>query len=401
MSIHPPVPLGRGAGLPDASRVTLANWQIGPWNRWAFQHVGNLVTSAQISRGDGPVAVLPRSPRDLAGVAFTAVDGSKTTLAQLIDATYTDGIVVLKDGIVQFERYLNGMVPGTKHLLMSVSKSLTGLLAGILEGQGRLDVDAPVPIYVPELAESAYGDATVQQVLDMQVSVVFSEDYEDPISEVQMQDRVAGWRPRLPDDPADGFAMLPGLRKADGTGHGRVFQYCSATTDVLGWILERAGGAPFADLMGRELWGALGMEHDACITVDAGDFPFANGGICVTLRDLARIGQMTLDDGWSNGRQIVPGSWIDDTRFGGDNAAWLRSDTSAKDAFPHGAYRNKWWIANDDHGSFYATGIHGQHLWIDPATRVVIAKLSTHPAPVDRALFDDTLQAFAAVSREL
>lgn len=391
--------LGLSQDLPDAQRVSLDNFQIGPWNRWAFQHISDLVTSAQIDRGEGAPSPLSPHLQDLDGIAFLTTTGESSTFGEMIDATFTDGIVVLHHGALVYERYFNGMTPATKHLLMSVSKTLTALVAGALVDLGQLDRRALVTSYVPELARSAFGDATVQQVLDMQVAVVFSEDYEDPASEVQMQDRVAGWRRRRPDDPISGFQLLSSLAKAGE--HGQVFQYCSATTDVLGWILERASGTDFADLMSQLLWRKLGVEHDAYITVDAEHAPFTNGGICVTVRDLARVGQMVLQNGSFNGEQIVPAEWIDDCRFGGDNAVWLRSDTPRNQLFPRGSYRNKWWVTGDDHGAFYGTGIHGQRLWIDPTAKVVIANCSSFPSPLQGALFADSISAFTAVARHL
>lgn len=391
--------LGRGDAVPEARRVTLANWQIGPWNRWAFQRVSQIVAVAPISRGNEPIAALPRAPRDLSGLIVSRSAGGDRSVADLLDATFTDGIVVLKESTVVFERYLNGLEDGTRHLLMSVSKSIVGALAGVLVQDGRLDVGALVPRYVPELSQSAYADATVQQVLDMQVSVQFSEDYEDPASEVQMQDRCANWRPRLSTDPEGSYQLLTGLQRSGE--HGQVFQYCSATTDVLGWVLERAGGLPLPVMLSREIWAKLGAEHDAEITVDSCDAPFANGGICVTLRDLARFGQMMMQDGWFNGRQIVPATWVDDIRRNGDNGAWSRSGASAETMYPRGWYRDKWWVANDDDGCFYGSGIHGQHVWVNPARRVVIAKLSTHPAPLDLELYAVTHATFNAIAHAL
>ena len=383
--------------MPDSrpEGLTLDNWQEGPWNRWAYQHVSHLIPTAQVSRGSGPIAELERRPRDLSGLRFLRSDGESITLHEMLSETYTDAFVVLQDGAIVYERYFNGMTDGTLHLFQSVSKSVTGMLAGILVADGRLQLDRRIGDYLPELGDSGYADATVRDALDMLVSVVYSEDYDDPSSEMQRQDRAAAWRPLLPDD-VDGLYRFASTIRKDGN-HGEVFQYCSLTTDVIGWVLARVSGLSFARLLSREIWSRLGCEHDAVITVDHFDSPSPSGGMCTSARDLARFGQMVLRQGCANGEQIAPAAWIDDTRFNGDRDAFARNPESGASR-PDGAYRNYWWVTNDEHGVFYGTGIYGQHLWIDPSANVVIVKLSSRPAALDEKLGDLTTRGFAAVT---
>src|SRR4029079_18663586 len=132
--------LGLMVGSPPepGQLVTTASWQEGPKNRWAFQHVGELVPSAVVSRGTGPVFPLVSAPRDLSAIPLERV-ASGRTLEEFLEATYTDGFLVLKDGLVLCERYFNGMRPDSRHLLQSVSKSLCGVLAGELAESGGLD----------------------------------------------------------------------------------------------------------------------------------------------------------------------------------------------------------------------------------------------------------------------
>jgi CubicO group peptidase (beta-lactamase class C family) len=239
----------------------------------------------------------------------------------------------------------------------------------------------------------------VQHVLDMQASVVFSEDYDDPTSEVQTQDRVGAWRSLRPGDPPGIHAFLAGIRGAGP--HGRVFQYCSGTTDLLGWVLERATGRRYWDLLSDELWAKLGPEHDGLISVDRCDAPFPNGGISVTARDLARFGQMMLQDGNYGGEQIVPAAWVADTRHNGSNDAFVQPDNWFAGIYPRGSYRNKWWITGNEHGDFFGSGIYGQHLYIDPTARVVIAKFSSRPHALDEEKFALTRAGFAAIIESL
>lgn len=365
--------LMQGAPPPPSQHVTLANWQEGPYNRWSFQHVSELVPSAVIARGDGPVLELPEEPVDLGGwQAF-------------LDATYTDGFLVVQDGRIRYERYFNGMTRSTLHLLQSVSKSMCGMVVGRLVERGVVALDERVQTYVPELWDSAFGGARVADLLDMTASVKFNEEYADPASEVQAQDRSGGWRPRRPHDPENSYDFLRSLR-ADGE-HGRVFQYCSASTDALAWVLERAGGRRYPELVSEELWSRVGAERDASITVDSAGFAFANGGVSVTLRDLARFGLYALSSPWlARLRRLDPA---------------VMAGTPFSVSYPEGSYSTCWWCTGDEHGTFYGTGIYGQFLWIVPALSLVIAKVSTLPRALDLDVVAAHHRAFRALTDRL
>jgi CubicO group peptidase (beta-lactamase class C family) len=378
--------LMQGAPPPSERQVTLANWQEGPFNRWAFQHVSEVVPCAMLPRGDGPVLELPSAPEDLDAV-----------LGDFLERTYTDGFLVLRDGRIIYERYLNGMAPHTPHLLQSVSKSFCSALTGTLAERGVVQLDAPVRDYVPELWASAFGDATLGHLLDMTASVVFSEEYADPGSEVQAQDRAAGWRPRRPEDPESSYAFLAGLRKAGE--HGRAFQYCSASTDALAWVLERATGRRYCELLAAELWAHLGAEHDAAITVDSAGFGFANGGMSVTLRDLARFGWLMLNGGGLDEHRVAPERWA--VRHLEPGNPLPMSDGDFKTAYPNGSYSSKWWCTGDARQTFYGVGIYGQYVWIVPAARIVLAKLSSVPRALDPEVTRDHHVTFRGLVEHL
>lgn len=391
--------LGLMTGSPprDDRLVTVSSWQEGPNNRWAFQHVSEIVPAAVIARGEGPVLELASDEEpDLDGLPLQGLACGPASLAQFLRLTATDGFVVVRDGRVVYERYLNGMRPSTRHVLMSVSKSLFGMLAGRFVESGVIDLGAQAAMYVPELWGSAYADATIAQLLDMTASVEFDENYADQRSHVQAQDRVAGWRPRRLGDPVDGYAFLRSLLKGPRE-HGQAFQYCSATTDVLAWVLERATGRRYPELLETHLWSRIGAEHDALVTVDGAGFAFANGGVCASLRDLARFGLLVLRGGSVGPHAVASTEWVARTRAGGDPAAMAGTDFSS--AYPRGSYRNQWWFAGD--GCFYATGIFGQFVWIDPDADTVIVKLSSLPEALELAIVRDHHVAFRAVTAAL
>ncbi|MGX5697302.1 serine hydrolase domain-containing protein [Agromyces soli] len=363
--IHPPRTAGAPIGEP-----TLETWQDAPHNRWAFAHVSELVPTAPIAHR--------RTHRPLGAIGAAALAEAMPGIEARLEQSYTDALVVVRRGEVVAEYYRAGIAADTPHLLMSVSKSICGLTVGTLVDEGLVELDRRIDAYVPALACSAYGDATVQQVLDMTVDVDYDEDYRNPASHVQAQDRVAGWRPRLAGDPADTYAFLASLR--GGGRHGERFKYCSAGTDVLAWVVENVTGSRYADAVSHRLWSRLGCEHDASITIDPGGFGFANGGISCTARDLARVGELMLGEGEIGGERVVSAEWVRRTRDGGDPEA--ATGTVFQRVHPGGAYSNQWWITGSARGDYYAVGIHGQFIWVDPSTGTVVAKFSSWPEPV-------------------
>lgn len=350
---------------------TLDTWQEAPHNRWALANVAEFVPTV-------PIARRPRMPGARATSSLDALRGLLPNLDQRLVDSFTDAFLVVNRGKVVGEYYAAGFGPDGRHLLMSVSKSICGLTVGVLVDAGLLDVTLPVRHYVAELAGSAYGDATIQQVLDMTVDVDYDEDYGNPRSHVRAQDRVAGWRSRLPDDLADTYEFLALLR--GGGQHGVRFQYCSAGTDVLAWVVENVTGLRYPEAVSRWFWTRLGCQDDASITVDAGGFAFANGGISCTAADLARVGRIMLGGGTLDGTRVVSPAWVRDTMRGGDPEA--ARGTVYQRVHPNGSYRNQWWVTGNDRGNVYAAGIHGQFIWVDEPSQSVIVKFSSWPEPV-------------------
>ena len=393
-----PTELMRRFPASPETQVTIANMQEGPFNRWAFRNLRRLLPTANVWRGTGPVTALDPAPLHLDDVTFETAAGAARTVKQHLDEGFTDGFVVLHRGRIVAERYGDGVEAHEPHLLMSVTKSFAGSLTGIVCEKGLLDPAMVVTDILPELAGSAYDGALLRHVLDMTVGMAYSEDYEDPMSDVALLDVAAGWRPAREDAPDTLRDYMKTMRKAGP--HGETFHYVSTNTDVLGWILERATGTDFATLLSREIWQPMGAETDAYVTLDRLGAPQTDGGLCVTTRDLARFGQLHLQNGVMNGRRIVPDSWIRDFRENGDAAAWDRGNFAP--TMPGCHYRSKWYTdLKDPHRPYFGSGIHGQSVFVDPVASVVIANHASHPVPVDGPFFDDINRAFKAIAHAL
>jgi CubicO group peptidase (beta-lactamase class C family) len=341
-------------------RAPLESWQVGPWNRWSYQHVGEVVPTVVVSRGAGPVWEFEEHEARLDGLA-------------LGDAEFVDGIAVLHDGALVLERYANGMDAATRHLSQSVAKSVLGLLVGVLVARGALDPAAPVTEHVPEVAASGYAGATVRHLLDMTAAIDFVEDYQS----FWRYDVACGWHPPRPG--ADAESILGYLQTIGPAawGHGEAVHYASPNTDLLGIVAARAGGDALPALLSRELWAPLGAAHDAELAVDPAGTAVISGGLSATLRDYARLGQLVLE----GGRAIVPGPWIAGLGTG-DGAAFERRTVPEAGAGADG-YGGQWWRRD---GGVVAMGIHGQLIAVDRRARTVVAILASWPAAVEPAL---------------
>jgi CubicO group peptidase (beta-lactamase class C family) len=383
------------------TQVTLANWRTAPFNRWAFHHVRELLPTAGIPHDPANVRELPVRPAGLEGLRIAGARGSTLSLEQALEATSTDGIVVLHRGSIVLERYFGGMTERSPHILMSVSKSMLGLLAGILVGNGTLDASRPVTDVIPELEATAWAGATVMQLLDMRTGVAFNEDYLAASGPMIAYRKAVGWNPPGPgEEPSDLRSFFRELRETDGP-HGGRFWYVSPNTDLLGWVIERASGRRYADLLGELLWQPTGAAESAYITLDRLGAPRAAGGMCTTTRDLARVGQMLLEGGTRKGRQVVPPSWIDMIVNDGDPEAWAAGNLASYYPGVPVHYRAKWYVERTLPRLLFCLGIHGQNLFVDAANGLVIAKFSSQPQPLSVEHIGLTGKLVAALRREL
>ena len=388
------------AALPaEAVEVDRDNWQDADKVHWSFQHVDEVLPTTPISRADGPVAEFAAHLQDLGEVEIPETEFSEArTVRSVIDDSDTDGWMVVHHGTVLTEEYFGGMQPETEHLLMSVSKSLVGTVAGVLVGAGEIDTGRLVTDYVPELADSGYAGATVRDILDMRSGIRFSEDYLDPDSEVRQIERSIGWSET---DPGDAKGMYAYLRTLEAKSeHGGPFEYRSCETDVLGWVCEKVAGQSMQTLMSRVLWSRIGAERDALIATDQFGVGMFDGGINATLRDLARFGYLYSNRGLSlTGEQVVPTSWIGDTLTGSEDTRQAFADSPGDNRMPGGMYRNQFWFPFPDSHAFLALGIHGQMVYINPGASFVGVKLSSWGLPQDAKKLFPTIRAFDALAK--
>ena len=406
-----PVKMGwmQGAPPPPEKQVRHDNssmW-VFPMTRWSFSHWRELVPTTAIRRGPKPV-MLPRAERPglsdkrIDAISFTPLGAAAPmTWEQSLAANYTDGIVVLHQGRIVYERYFGAGGPDTQHIIFSVTKSFVGTLAETLIAEGRLDPARTIASYIPELSASGYGDATVRQVMDMRTSVTFDEAYAGNGKDLPDMTRLSIGTGAVPPQPGyTGPATLTGflaaIGKTPGIPHGGDFVYRTTNTDVLAWVLHRVTGEPVARQIEARYWLTMGMEQPADIQVDRIGTAFAGGGMSAALRDLARFGEMIRLGGRWNGAQIVPPAAIKAIMAPGDAQAFAAAKYPGLDG---GSYASQWW--HRAAGQTMAVGVHGQGIYIDPQAEMVIARFGSFPVATNRVINPTTLPAYDALAAQL
>ena len=390
----------QGFPPPSDKRITFhdGSFRSFPELRWAWSNIRQLVPTVNVWRGAGPASVLPLMEQDIGESKSVTMDGRPMTFARMLEETYADGVAVLHRGRLIYERYFGALKPHKPHIAMSVTKSFTGTLAGMLVAEGKIDPQAPITEYIPELKASAFGDARVHEAMDMTTGLEYTEIYTDKNSDVWGLRRANGMAPIPPgyEGATNIFDFLCGQNKQGE--HGKAFAYKTVNSDVLAFICRRASGMTLSDLLSERIWAPMGAEEDAHYHVDRIGIESGGGGLSTTLRDLARFGETIRNHGQFNGRQIVPSKVVEDIARGGDPEKFKPAGYTT---LPGASYRNQWWVTHNAHGAFMARGVHGQGIYIDPRAEMVIARYASHPAAGNAANDPVTLPAYMALAKDL
>ena len=399
-----PVKLGWMTGIPPPPDKLImqpeSDFFSFPKLRWTVCHVRELVPTKQVSRGiAAPVPLAYALDDGIDSVPFMpAGGGERMTWKDSLSTNYTDGILIIHQGKVVYERYFGALKDTGQHAAMSMTKSLTGLLAEILVVEGHLDDAAKVETIVPELKDSAFGSATVRQVMDMTTALDYSEDYSDPEADVWVYSKAASPlpKPKTHEGPNGYFEYLQTVRQRGV--HGESFGYKTINTDALGWIVSRVTGRDLASLLSERIWSRMGAEQDGYVTVDAKGTPFAGGGLSAGLRDLGRIGLLMLNGGEINGERLFPNKVVENVRAGGDKTVFAKAGYPT---LPGGSYHSMWWVFHNGHGAYAARGVHGQTIYVDPTAEMVIVRLASFPTAKNAAIDPTSLPAYQAVAEYL
>lgn len=273
-----------------------------------------------------------------------------------------------------------------------MSKSVVGLLAAQLVHEGRLDPAARLSRYVPELADTPFGKATVQQNLDMEVALAYPPQLPPDIGLFT----AAGLLPAREGMPGTIYDFLKTATRPVEAPHGSVFYYQNGATEAVAWALRRITGRSLAQLVSERIWRPMGAQDEAYYSVDTLGTEFAAGGLSSTLRDAARFGELVRNQGRVGGQQAVPREAVARILTTPSAANQERLARAGRTGYGYG---NFWWYPIDAVGALYASGRFGQRLYVDPANEITIAQFGSYADTRARSVSVD--QATAAHENEL
>ena len=386
----------------DGQLITTQDWSVAPKNRRSFQCMQAIFPTYRLRRNGSKSAFeYVVTEKNLHDINYTRGNGEVGTIKQMINDSYTDSFLVIKSGAIVTEQYFNNMTPDSHHLLNSVTKSFVGMLAGIAVEKGLLDPEALITSYLPGLDNSAWEGATVRHLLDMTAGANYREDYTEPETDFWKESAVVGWRPELvdadtPDSLYDYAKSIVGKDQEDGA----LFHYRTVATNVIGMILEQVMGRGLGELLTDEIWSKLSPRNDANVIVDKLGGFYVGAGMSASTRDLANFGIAMINDGKINGQQVLSAKWIQETIDGDPTSAQCFQDSDYS-VFGFSHYRNQVWVKDRDKAVMLALGIHGQIIYMDKGSDVVIVKLSTQPESVNVDTFIDAFAAMDAIAENL
>ncbi|MCW2393793.1 MULTISPECIES: serine hydrolase domain-containing protein [unclassified Sphingobium] len=379
---------GAGACQPDpratpAIRELRRNFIDAKINALTFHSIGSIFNTVPVKAGGQSSPFLSsQHPLD-----FTyEYKGEKIPAQDALERTFTNALIILKDGKIVHETYRNFTGPQTRFLSMSTAKSMTSILVGAALSDGHIkSLDEQVVAYVPELKKTAFDGATIRDLLLMRSGADREDNYQPDSSSdaARLREEIMVLNCRRSVDEA--FLA----KRADRPG--KTFRYSTLNTNILGWALEKATGKPINEYMSERLWTPLGAEADGFFLTD-GPPPHGratNGmGFNAVARDYARLGQMMLDQGRVGKRQIIPADWVRESTV----PVYPEPVAQGQDQ----GYQYQWWTLVNSN-AYMAIGLQGQFIYIDPDTRTVVVKLSYFPI-ADANAYQESETFFRAVS---
>lgn len=321
----------------------------------------------------GRMSAAPRPYQFPEGAPLTlpeqyAYEGRQRSVEEFLAETDTMALLVIEDGALRLERYAPWGGCDTHWISMSVAKSFVSAAIGIAVGEGFIhSVEEPVTAYVPSLAGSAYDGVAIRDILQMSSGAGWNEDYSDPNSDINRFAAIyAGGGP---------FDPFPATLKRERQP-GSFNLYNSTDTQVLGMLLVAATKRSITDYMQEKLWHPLGMEADGLWLLDSEGMEMAFAGLNAVARDYAKIGELFRNGGNWQGRQVVPADWVA-ASLDPDGPHLKPGDTGLSDSLF--GYGYQWWLMDGDEGEFSAIGVYNQFVYVNPARKLVVTKLSGNP----------------------
>lgn len=354
--------------------VTKKNWLQDPYLRWSYSHMREFASTKIVAKNQNYISSIPTNSRDLDNLEITDENENNTTVRNLLEKHKTDAFIVLHDGKLVYERYFHGYKENEPHGMASVAKVFTGLLVNTLIEEGKLDPNATAETYVKGLEGTPFGIATIQQLLDMQVSAQYpthgfkQAGLDNQDAQLYLASNLLP-RGKNYNGPVTIYDML--LEANETAAPGETFSYNNGSAETLAWVLRTVTGKSLADLVSERIWSPIGTEENAYYVVDETGVEQASAGLNATARDMARFGQMIADNGIYDRKQIISPSIIEEIK------QINKYELPVRDGEVY-SYHNQWWISHNEQNAFEVLGSYGQRLYIDPTAHMVIVHFSSN-----------------------
>ncbi|MBL4599121.1 MAG: serine hydrolase [Rhizobiaceae bacterium] len=303
-------------------------------------------------------------PETLSAMPETYVfDGKKGNINQRLEQFSTTSLLVLHKGEIVHEEYFHGTKKEDRRVSWSMAKSVLSAMFGIAISEGKIaNIEDPVTKYVEVLKGTAYAGISIQDVLHMASGVKFNEDYLDFNSDIKRMGRVLALGGSM-----DEFAASIKERERES---GLKRQYTSIDTHVLGMVLRAATGKSLMEYLAEKIWSKMSSGESSYYLTDGYGVAFALGGLNMRTRDYARFGQLFLNKGKWEGQQIVPELWVEQSTTVSAPRSSIDEDELQ--------YGFQWWMPPATDDEYFAVGIYGQYIYINPKAEIVVVKTAAN-----------------------
>lgn len=362
---------------PSKESVTKENWLQDPYLRWSYTHMKELALTSEVKNNPMQVTTFPTALQNLDDFSVKKEYGSNIPLKKLLDENKTDAFVVVHNGKLVYEQYFNGYKQNEPHGMASLAKVFTGALIQSLTEEKLIDVNNTAETYVKELRNTPFGKATIQQLMDMQVSAEYpthgymQQGLENQDAQLYLASNILP-RGKNYDGPMKIYDMLQEAKETAPPG--TQFSYNNGSSETLGWIIRTITGKSLAENVSERIWSKIGMEENAYYVTDETGVEQASAGLNATARDMAKFGQLILHKGRYNGVQVLPSSISENVKNVQEGELAIGRGASI-------SYHNQWWIPHNEQGAFEVLGSYGQCLYIDPKANMVIVHFSSNAEP--------------------
>jgi CubicO group peptidase (beta-lactamase class C family) len=365
---------------PDEDKLGKAQgYPVGNARNWFYDEavrVGSFSNQGEIEGifgGKANVLAASSAPmplpkvQDEPRIRWTADHGRTLSIDDYLARERVMGLMIIKDGVIQVERYQYERTPAQRFVSNSMAKSIVSMAVGIALQEGKIaSLDDRADKYATKMAGTLYGETTIRNLLRMSSGAHFEERYDG-------KDDLERFGRAVIRGGVEEAAKVITVRDAP---QGTRFSYASAETEVLAGVLRGATGMSVSDYLGPRLWQPMGAETSALWRAERTGLERAAGNFNATLRDYGRLGIVLANDGMrpDTKQQLIPRDYLLEA------TDWRRAPAAfrPRTATPYYGYNYQFWTFPTDKRRFAMLGVYGQMIFVDPELKLVMVQTTAN-----------------------